>query len=614
MFAHPLGLLALLALPAIVALHYFRRRFRPREVSALFLWESVDRTPVSGRERRPLRSTSSLWCELLAAALLAFALAGPRAGSNRAEHLVIVLDSSASMGAVVDGASLRECAAREVEKRIEALGTRARVSLIASGVRPVLLAGPAAFAAEALGKLGQFEPTSAHHELAGSVAFALELSNEKRVIVITNRYQPEDFPRTVECVALGKPADNFAFVHAARTRERSSREDGGPVERIFLSVANWGAHAATTTLTLSAAGRALESRPLRVEARGRASVAFEVPLGSPLVEARISDDALALDNLVRLAPVPPRTLALYCDLAPELRARLGLSDPALEEDNFARWSRIVPDSRPVARAEDAHFAIATTAIGSPGTACLVVDDGSGEVRDFIGPFLIEKRHPAFEGVTLDGVVWSAPTSPRLAGAPLVSAGDEVLFSEERDGSRSIWRVKLDGKRATLARSQDWPILLSNLAETRRAQLPGFSRTSVQIGESLVYRAGTEFAAAPKGSMYVLTAPSGKTREISPRAELWIDGVEEAGVHTLALGGVRLGEFAASFVDGRESDLADLSSGLRPADVAGDRPDVDFSWIELALAAAALIFVLLDFHVLGRATRRLSALETGLGRA
>jgi hypothetical protein len=217
-------------------------------------------------------------------------------------------------------------------------------------------------------------------------------------------------------------------------------------------------------------------------------------------------------------------------------------------------------------------------------------------------------------VTLEGVVWSAPRLPALGGAPLVSAGDEVLFSEERDDARSIWRIKLDVKRATLARSPDWPILLSNLAEARRAQLPGFSRTSVRIGESLVYRAGAELASATPAAMYVLTAPSGKSREISPRAELWIDGVEEAGVHTLALGGAQLGEFAASFVDGRESDLSSLSSGLWPADAAGDRPELDFSWIELALAAGALAFVLLDFHVLARANRKLSLLETGIGRA
>ena len=39
-FTTPLGLLALLAIPAIVAIHLFRRRFPVRPVAGLFLWQS----------------------------------------------------------------------------------------------------------------------------------------------------------------------------------------------------------------------------------------------------------------------------------------------------------------------------------------------------------------------------------------------------------------------------------------------------------------------------------------------------------------------------------------------------------------------------------------------
>ena len=41
MFQSPLGLLALLGVPAVVLLHLFRRRFERRPVSALFLWEAA---------------------------------------------------------------------------------------------------------------------------------------------------------------------------------------------------------------------------------------------------------------------------------------------------------------------------------------------------------------------------------------------------------------------------------------------------------------------------------------------------------------------------------------------------------------------------------------------
>jgi hypothetical protein len=141
-----------------------------------------------------------------------------------------------------------------------------------------------------------------------------------------------------------------------------------------------------------------------------------------------------------------------------------------------------------------------------------------------------------------------------------------------------------------------------LAELRLAQLPGFSRSNVAIGEGLSYRAGSEIDASQVGD-YRLTTPRGERREIPARAELWIDGVDEAGVYELSRGGAVLDRFAASFIDGRESDLSTSSSGRRTSDVPIDSPDVDFSWLEIALAGAALAFVALDFWALSRATRR-----------
>jgi hypothetical protein len=130
-FAYPLGLLALLAVPAIVALHFFRRRFQPRVVSALFLWGAPDPTPMSGRKRERLRVSGSLLCEIAAALCAAFFLAGPRGcAGESARHLVVVLDGSASMGArTPQGPTLLDLARTEIEKRIDALPSGSRVTL-----------------------------------------------------------------------------------------------------------------------------------------------------------------------------------------------------------------------------------------------------------------------------------------------------------------------------------------------------------------------------------------------------------------------------------------------------------------------------------------------------
>ena len=59
-FTTPIGLLALLAIPAIVAIHLFRRRFPARPVAGLFLWQMAQRTPEGGGRITKLPITTSL--------------------------------------------------------------------------------------------------------------------------------------------------------------------------------------------------------------------------------------------------------------------------------------------------------------------------------------------------------------------------------------------------------------------------------------------------------------------------------------------------------------------------------------------------------------------------
>ena len=47
--ANPLGLLGLLTLPAIVAIHLFHRRFPPLLVAGLHFWGAEVRVPTAGR-------------------------------------------------------------------------------------------------------------------------------------------------------------------------------------------------------------------------------------------------------------------------------------------------------------------------------------------------------------------------------------------------------------------------------------------------------------------------------------------------------------------------------------------------------------------------------------
>ena len=147
-FANPWGLLALSALPVIVAIHLFHRRYPRMPVAGLHLWGVARQTSTPGRRRERLPITRSLVRELRAALFLALGLARPQVDvSSRAVHLVAVLDGSASMStrpftAGEEEKSFREQAIEELEERLADLPAGSVVTLIETGRRPTLLFGP----------------------------------------------------------------------------------------------------------------------------------------------------------------------------------------------------------------------------------------------------------------------------------------------------------------------------------------------------------------------------------------------------------------------------------------------------------------------------------------
>lgn len=603
MFANPLGLLALLAVPAVVALHLYRRRFEPRVVSALFLWGADERAPVAGRKREPLRTSLSFWCELLAVLLLALAFSGPRSGcaAGQSEHLVVVLDSSASMGATVEGKSTRQRAIELVGERIAALGRGSRVTLVQSGSRPTLVAGPAAFPVEARTALEGWEPSAARHDLGPALALALQFAGEARVTLVTDHFRPEDWPETVEVVALGHALDNWAITRAARTLERG--DDGVEREKVFLTLASFASSPRELDVIVSAKGRELAREKSTIAPGKRAHFAFTIPDGAGPIEVRLAPDGLALDDVVELAPPPARTLALFAELAEtELRA-LGLAAPG--GNDIARWLALVPRSIAAPSAEAAHLVIARTAAGAGAAWTLVLEPLGPERKDLVGPFLADRSSPVLEGTTLEGSVWSIDPVLVLPGAPLVSAGNEPILSEERRGERVTWHLNLDAARSSLQRSPDWPILLANLAELRRAALPGPERTNLGVGERFVHRPGAELAGVERTQpvLYALEGPLGSARsarrEVPALEQVVVDGLEQPGLYSLSFGGRQVAEFAVAFTDAAESDLRGAGSGTRPSALDSARLAAELSWIELALIAGALGLALLDWFALAR---------------
>jgi len=146
------------------------------------------------------------------------------------------------------------------------------------------------------------------------------------------------------------------------------------------------------------------------------------------------------------------------------------------------------------------------------------------------------------------------------GHPLILAGERVLASVETgDGGRRV-HLNLDPERSNFTSSPDWPILLLNLVEQVRAELPGAAVANVKIGDVMTWR---HEGPLEEIAEMQLVDPEGKR---SPARGLrlisWSSRVP--GIHRLLRGERELGRYSVFFVDGPESRLLDCASLVKPA--------------------------------------------------
>lgn len=579
MFATPLGLLALLAIPAIVAIHLFRRRFPVRNVAGLFLWQLMRQTPEGGGKIAKLPITTSLILECLAALALALLLAGARLSSTGvSQHLVVLLDDSASMAAVNGrGESPRSRAVRRILGELDRLGSGARITLVVSGDRPSVLAGPAAYAVEARTALETWKPEAPHHSLGLGIRLARELAGEAgRLMVMSDGPPASQGEDGALWVAVGEPLPNVGITAAQRTLSPAEGRSA-----VSLTLGNYSDSPARRRLSVSAGGKEVLARELDVPP-GTSSLTLPLPPGLPTVRVAMSDDALARDNAVVLAEPRPQVVAVANQLR-EGRGRQALSKAldALSGVTHAEPGHLVfTDAGELDRAPSPgswHVGF-----GVPPAAWLT----KGEARDFIGPFVLEKRHPLLLGVTLGGVVWPGAVPLASTVRPLVSVGEQVLVGIRADPA-ILFNLDLD--RTNLIRAPDWPILISNLVEMRRQSLPGPERWNYRVGEWVRVKLGRD----PKGALRFRCG--GVERTLPAGRQLEFLAPSPGGVLEILEGDEVLFEIGVNFLDESETNLrsratADVGeiregAGLRAE--SGPASDPLF-WVLLAIGGTAIV--------------------------
>jgi hypothetical protein len=490
---------------------------------------------------------------------------------------------------------------RRVLDEIDRLGNRGLVTIVQSGVRPSVLAGPAAPAIEARRALDGWKPETSHHSLALGLRVARELAGRtSRLLVITD-VTPSAPPAEGELWAsVGEPLANVGILAADRALD--TVEGRGT---IALTLGNYADAAARRLVTVAAADKVVLTRSLELPP-GLSSLSLPLPAGLPAVRVALDNDALARDNEVILAEPRPRVVGVATQL-PEGRGRQALLKALASVAGVTQQQ----DSPHLALGDaselDRPAAPGTWRAGFGRAPASWL--AKGEPRDFIGPFVLEKRHALLLGVSFGGVVWPGALPLAANVRPVASAGDQPLIAMRapgQAGNEPAILFNLDLDRTNLIRSPDWPILISNLVEMRRQALPGPERWNYRVGEWVRVRLGRD----PKGPLRIrcgpverpLLAPRSPQGGAGPRSgELEFIAPSPGGLLQIVEdpdgsdGDAVLYELGVNFLDENEANLRDRSSGNAGqfAEATGLRaergPASDpLFWLLLVIAGSALI--------------------------
>lgn len=625
---------AVLATPAVIALHMLRLRRRPIRVSTIRFWPRAAREIEANVPIRWPRLTWELLLQLAGVWLLCLALARPM-GEGMAgvrDRVVLVVDRSASMGAVEEGRSRFERAIEAVAEEIDALrGSSKEVTLVAMAAAAEVVAGPTRVAGDLGRAVELLAPTDeplvearARELLEGLTGWGRlragvegasgdeEGELETLVVVIGDgSWTPIAIPGVEVRSRIVPPPGVEPGLNAGVVALAARRDYRDPtIVRAFARVVANSPRVADVPVVFALDGVPLGSRNATFRGDGGlreagVSIEFPAPAGGVLTARLARADALASDDLgsLVLEGVPRPAIVLVVpdgdergwiiwdvlsELTPRALRTLELSEyldlasrGGLETADVLVFDRVSPDRVPPV--PSISFA------GAPPGWSLAPGPGGGTLA--LG---WDRRHPLLRGIALDSLYIASPLrleSEPGAPAPEVLADSGVgpLVAEGRFGGVRRIVVAFDPAESNWPALFGFPVFLANAVEHLTVRAGEQESGAVRTGEP------ARLARSDDGSAPGTIRLSGPVElELSARVDgddVVVPPIGRAGVYAIA-GGVRPAHLAVNLFDERETlaRIQRAQEGARAgmADAGGAAVTSRELWPRVLLAAVCLL--------------------------
>lgn len=562
-FLAPWGLaLGALAGP-LLALYFLRIRRKRVRVPSLLLWQELSKTERLATPFQKFQRNLLLLLQLLLLALIVLAFARPylEADVRPVRSVVILVDTSASMGAT-DGNPTRLADAVEGALDIvDDLGAADEVMLVVSGASTEVLVPFTRDAAQARAALRGLAPTDAEGSLKEGVELALSLSRSRPgvdVLVYSDGGGADlgDVAvgdAVVHFVPVGRSAENAGIV--ALDLRRSPTSD---LERqLFVTVQHFGADTVDGSVEVALGGKVVGLRTEPIPPDSPVSMVFDLP-ASASGELRVT-----LDTPGDLLPADDEAFAVV-SAAAERKVLLvgvdGLTARALRAD--PRFALSVASATTAEQASNYDAVVFGGAVpeGMDGQDYLVLGPHAGGPpkygADVKSPSVLgwRRTHPAMRFVEWDGVMIARSKTILDQGGlqPIVeSDAGPLVLAGERQGGRVVV-LAFDPFLSDLPLRVAWPVLvLNSLGWVTEDAAGGEGTAIVSTGSPWVRRLpdGTDPGAisvkGPRGSGVEAQVADGILR---------VRDTAEAGVYQVSIGASRTA-FAANLLSARESRIA-----------------------------------------------------------
>jgi Ca-activated chloride channel family protein len=607
-FATPLALLGLLFIPAVVAMYLLKLRRDEAVVPSTLLWSRLVADVEANAPWQKLRRSLLLLLQLLLVVILAMLAARPfiERPAGLARDLVLVVDTSASMGAtdvVPDRITVAKQAAIDA---LRELPTGGKVSVIAADRSARIVVNESTDLGRVRDAIAGITATPAHGDLGDALELASKLaarSGDAQVLVATDAALATDptvrVAAPVKVLPVGRDRKNQAIVALAVRTAPSA-----VTRSVFISVANLDLELVPRRVELWGDGGLLEVRDILLEPQARAEIVIDdVPRGIGAVEVRLTGsdpsvttppDQLAADDRA-WAVIPPdrtRLVLVVGEGDPYLETALsylpnvelyGVTPaeygPATEREDGRPWDLIIFEGFvPAVLPKTPILAIApprTSPLGEVAGTLRNPGIGSLDPEEPILRYVDLSTTHIAEASKLTLPDWARTVIPGPRGAPLLYAGTRAGLPTAV--------LAFEPRRSDLPLQVAFPILLANLT----GELLGGSAAPTEAVEpgtpvQLVIPAGA--------ASLTVTHPDGTVTDLVPGSAdglaVTFAGTGEPGIYTVtpvADPDATPGPSASGGPEASATPSAAASAGTSPSAGSSAPPDDPFAPVRFAVA-------------------------------